>query len=56
VVYNEDGRDYRECVTCNYKDEMRFEQQPRALETRVNTTEDEIAAQTQVIQFPPLDD
>jgi hypothetical protein len=35
---------------------MRFEQQPRALETRVNTTEDEIAAQTQVIQFPPLDD
>ena len=56
VVYAEDGKDYRECVACDYKDEMRFEQHPRALETRVNTSEDQIAAETQVIQFPPPDD
>lgn len=56
VVYNEDEKDYRECVACGYKDEMRFENQQRELETRVNTPEEKIAAETQVIQFPPLDD
>lgn len=56
VVYNEDGKDYRECVACGYKDEMRFQNQQRELVTRVNTTEEQAKVETQVIQFPPQDD
>ena len=41
VVYSEDGKDYRECVACGFKDEMHFKPAPRELDTRVNQTEDE---------------
>ena len=49
VVYNEEGKDYRECVACGYKDEMRFQQQPRELETRVNQTEEDKKDAVQVV-------
>lgn len=39
VVYSEDGKDYRECIACGFKDEMRFKIKNRELETRVNQTE-----------------
>ena len=35
-AYSEDGVDYRECVSCGFRDEMRVNSQPRELETRVN--------------------
>ena len=41
VVYNEEGKDYRECVACGYKEEMHFKQVARELETRVNQTEED---------------
>jgi uncharacterized protein len=41
VVYNEDGKDFRECIACGYKDEMRFKPASKELETRVNQTEEE---------------
>jgi uncharacterized metal-binding protein (TIGR02443 family) len=41
VVYNDDGKDFRECVACGYKEEMRFKQVTRELETRVNQTDDD---------------
>lgn len=41
VVYNENGRDFRECVACGFKDEMHFKPVARELETRVNQSEDE---------------
>jgi uncharacterized metal-binding protein (TIGR02443 family) len=41
VVYNQDGKDFRECVACGYKDEMRFKPVAKELETRVNQTEEE---------------
>jgi hypothetical protein len=52
-VYSENGKDYRECVSCGYKDEMRFKPQARELETRVNTPEEEKAAQEQVVKILP---
>jgi uncharacterized metal-binding protein (TIGR02443 family) len=55
VVYSEEGKEYRECVSCGFKDEMRFQQQVRELDTRVNQTEEVKQAETQVLQFPPLD-
>jgi uncharacterized metal-binding protein (TIGR02443 family) len=48
-AYAEDGVDYRECVSCGFKDEMRLASTPRELETRVNTSADEIANQTQPV-------
>lgn len=53
MVFNEDGKDFRECVACGFKDEMRFQPQVRELETRVNQPDEVVEAETQVIQFPP---
>ena len=55
VVYSEEGKDFRECVSCGYKDEMHFQKQARELDTRVNQIEEVISSETQVLQFPPLD-
>jgi uncharacterized metal-binding protein (TIGR02443 family) len=55
VVYSEDGKDYRECVACGYKDEMRFKPVARELETRVNVSEGEKNA-VQVINILPFSD
>lgn len=54
VVYNEDGKDYRECVACGYKEEMRFKPAARELQTRVNQTEKEKQEAVQVINILPF--
>ncbi len=56
VVYNRDGKDFRECVSCGYSDEMHFSPRVREMETRVNKTEEEKQAEVQVLQFPPVQD
>ena len=54
VVYSEEGRDYRECVACGYKDEMHFKPEARELDTRVNLSEEEKLEQVQVINITHL--
>jgi uncharacterized metal-binding protein (TIGR02443 family) len=54
VVYNQDGKDYRECVACGYKEEMHFKPVARELDTRVNQTEDDKKEAVQVINILPL--
>lgn len=54
VAYNEDGKDFRECVSCGFKDEMLFKPEVKELDTRVSKTEEEIQEETQVLQFQPL--
>tara|TARA_B110000967_G_scaffold209797_2_gene267717 strand:+ start:730 stop:969 length:240 start_codon:yes stop_codon:yes gene_type:complete len=39
-AYSLDGVDYRECVSCGFRDEMRVFSEPRELETRVNSAAD----------------
>ncbi len=56
VVYQKEGQDFRECVSCGFSDEMHFQQQAKELETRVNKTEEEKEIEVQVLQFPPLKD
>ena len=36
VVYNIDGKDFRECVSCDFKEEMRLNIATSELQTRVN--------------------
>ena len=35
-VYTHDGTDYRECVSCGFKDQIRIASAPNELKTRVN--------------------
>jgi uncharacterized protein len=55
VVYNQEGRDYRECVACGYKEEMHFKPVARELETRVNQTEEDKKDAVQVINILPFE-
>lgn len=54
VVYNDEGKDYRECVACGYKEEMHFKPVARELETRVNQTEEDKKDAVQVINILPF--
>lgn len=51
VTYKEDDQEVRECVSCDFKDAMVFKPAVRELETRVNKTEEEKAAETQVVRI-----
>ena len=52
-MYKEGEKEFRECVSCGYKDEMRFKQSARELETRVNVTEEMKKVETQVLTLDP---
>lgn len=54
VVFNLDGKDFRECVNCDFKEEMRLNIATSELETRVNHS-DEQQDDVQVITILPLD-
>jgi len=53
MMYKEQGKDKRECVSCGFKDEMHFQQQSRELETRVNITAETKKTETQVLILDP---
>lgn len=53
VAYSKEGKDYRECVSCGYSDEMRFQNNTQELDTRVNQPEEKVKSETQVLQFTP---
>ena len=53
MMYKEDDKEFRECVACGFKDEMRFKAAPRELQTRVNVTEEEKKTETQVLVLDP---
>jgi uncharacterized metal-binding protein (TIGR02443 family) len=54
VVYNLDGKDFRECVNCDFKEEMRLNIATSELETRVNHSENH-EDHVQVITILPTD-
>lgn len=51
VVYRDGDMDYRECVECGFKDAMRFRQTVREMQTRVNTTVEQVRAETQTVRL-----
>jgi uncharacterized metal-binding protein (TIGR02443 family) len=50
VVFNLDGKDFRECVSCDFKEEMRLNIATSELQTRVNQ-QDEHPHEVQVIHI-----
>ena len=54
VNYKLGGKNYRECVACGFKDEIRLQASARELDTRVNQTDDREVEETAVkILQPP---
>lgn len=53
VVYSLEGKNYRECVACDFKDELHFVTKKTELDTRVNKTEVEDVP-VQVVNIVPL--
>nr|WP_010131115.1 YheV family putative zinc ribbon protein [Microbulbifer agarilyticus] len=54
VNYKLGEKNYRECVACGFKDEIRLQASVRELDTRVNQTEDREVEETTVkILLPP---
>ncbi|RZO19696.1 MAG: YheV family putative metal-binding protein [SAR92 clade bacterium] len=51
LAYSEDSIDFRECVTCGYKDEMRLASSPKEIQTRVNTSKDQILQETNPVRI-----
>ncbi len=51
VVFSLEGKDYRECVSCDFKDELNFPEHPSELKTRVS--EGEKIGDVQVITMVP---
>ena len=50
-MYRLAGVQYRECVSCGYRDEMLFEAGFRELETRVNRSAEEKRAELGVVRL-----
>ncbi|WP_082859149.1 YheV family putative zinc ribbon protein [Microbulbifer sp. Q7] len=56
VNYKMGDKNYRECVACGFKDEIRLQATARELDTRVNKTKDREVEETAVkILQPPGD-
>ncbi|TVZ41481.1 hypothetical protein P886_0827 [Alteromonadaceae bacterium 2753L.S.0a.02] len=53
VTYSDRDKNYRECVECGFHDEIHIQGEVRELQTRVNFTEEQKAAEVQVLDFPP---
>ncbi|WP_250460571.1 YheV family putative zinc ribbon protein [Microbulbifer litoralis] len=52
VNYREGDKNYRECVACGFRDEIRLQSSPRELQTRVNTSggAEEVETPVKIIQ------
>lgn len=53
VNYKLGDKNYRECVACGFKDEIRLQASPRELDTRVNQTDDRDVEETAVKILQP---
>ncbi|MGS2723458.1 YheV family putative zinc ribbon protein [Porticoccus sp. GXU_MW_L64] len=51
VSYKEGEDNYRECVSCGFKEQLRLQAPPRELDTRVNRSEEEKQKETQVVRL-----
>lgn len=55
VVYSLKGIDYRECVHCDFKDELHFNSQKKELYTRVNQVDNSEENKIQIVNIIPSD-
>lgn len=53
MMYKDAGEDYRECISCGFKDKMHFKPVHREPITRVNHSQELKEKQVQTLKFPP---
>ena len=51
VMFTEQGKQFRECVACDFKDEMHLSYPGAELATRVNRTEEERKAEVSAVKI-----
>ena len=51
AVFSEDKKDFRECLSCGFKEQMFLQSAPKELETRVNLSAEEKLAETQPVRL-----
>ena len=51
VAFKENEENFRECVSCGFKEQLRLQAPPRELDTRVNRTEEEKQRETSVVRL-----
>ncbi len=51
VMFAEGDKTYRECVACNYRDEMQFKSTVREPDTRVNRSSEELQSETRPVRL-----
>jgi uncharacterized metal-binding protein (TIGR02443 family) len=51
TVFSEDEKDFRECISCGFKEQMFLQSTPKELETRVNLSAEEKLAEIQTVRL-----
>jgi uncharacterized metal-binding protein (TIGR02443 family) len=51
MAFSLNGEDYRECITCGFKDKLRLVSSPKEMQTRVNMTKDQIKSETSLVRI-----
>jgi hypothetical protein len=51
MAYAIDGVDFRECVSCGFKDQMRLASSPKEIQTRVNKTKVQINSEISPVRI-----
>ena len=55
VAYAQDDTNYRECVRCGFKDEIRLSSPPHELKTRVNRSTNQKNNKVSAVKFVDFD-
>ncbi|MCS5587534.1 MAG: YheV family putative metal-binding protein [Porticoccaceae bacterium] len=50
-AFSEDDIDYRECVSCGFKDQIRIASAPREIDTRVNKSTETVSEQPRKVRL-----
>lgn len=51
MVFSEGDKEFRECVSCGFKEQMYLQSAPKELDTRVNKTKEEKASEVQPVRL-----
>ena len=51
TIFSDNGKEYRECVGCGFKEQMFLQSAPKELDTRVNKTKEEKEAEVQPVKL-----
>jgi len=51
TIFSEAEKEYRECVSCGFKEQMFLQSEPKEIDTRVNKTKEEKESEVQAVRL-----